>query len=303
MAVPPAPDGEAVGDPSDSTDTTPTEPVPEGHQGQRGPLWILVAAVRRRARAASLASLVALGRAGWSVDDLVDEQPNPQTRARPGDGRRPQLRHRVLELRTRRPRRPEQDAGLRRAGREVLTAKFATTFEKNVTFAEQTVAQQQVTRVGRGLRRRREPLEDDSARVLVAGTDSISVPEPQRSPTSWLPYPSSTFRYEVDLVRTSRGSGWSTTSAPVGTPRRAGRPRTVPTAPQPAPRAGVTGSEPQPLRPAERRRVGHHRRDPGRLEGRDRRPGPDRPAVPRLQPGRRDAARPGAARRVRRRAR
>ena len=118
MAVSPAPDGEAVGEQSDSTDTTTTEPAPEGHQGQRGPLWILMALF--------VVVLVCLarvpGRPGASR--LVGRRPRqraaePADRARPGDGRRAQLRHRVLGVRARRPRRPEQDAGLRGAGREV----------------------------------------------------------------------------------------------------------------------------------------------------------------------------------------
>ena len=57
------------------------------------------------------------------------------------------------------------------------------------------------------------------------------------------------------------------------------------------------------VRPARRRPRRVRRRDPGGLEVRDRRPRPGRPAVPRLQPGRRGAARPRAAGGVRRRAR
>ena len=84
---------------------------------------------------------------------------------------------------------------------EFLTAKFATTFESSVTFAEQTVAQQQATRLGEVYAVAVSRLDEDSARVLVAGRDSISVPNPKK-PDELLPYSDQPFRYEVELVFT-----------------------------------------------------------------------------------------------------
>ena len=233
MAVSPAPDGEAVGEQSDSTDTTTTEPAPEGHPGQRGPLWILMA-LFVVVLVCLVASLVALGRAGWSVDDLVNEQPNPQTER---DQVMAVARSFVTEFSAYGPEdlddQNKMPAYVERV-EKYLSPKFATTFEQNVQFAEQTVAQQQVTRVGQVYAEGVSTLEDDSARVLVAGTDSISVPNPNK-PDELVPYSEQTFRYEVDLVRT-QGEWLVDNFGPVGT-LDAPAPEDLPTAPY-AVRAG-----------------------------------------------------------------
>ena len=70
-----------------------------------------------------------------------------------------------------------------------------------MTFAEQTVAQQRATRLAEVYAVAVSRLDEDSARVLVAGRDSISVPHP-RKPEQLLPYSEQPFRYEVDLVLT-----------------------------------------------------------------------------------------------------
>jgi hypothetical protein len=200
VAVSPAPDGEAVEEQSDSTDTTPNEPAPEGPPGQRGPLWILIA-LFAVVLGCLLASLVALGRAGWSVDDLVDGQPNPQTQR---DQVMAVARSFVTTFSTYGPDDLDEQnkmPGYVERVEKLLTPKFATTFEQNVTFAEQTVAQQQVTRVGQVYAVAVSTLEDDSARVMVAGTDQASVPDPKK-PGELLPYGEGAFRYEVDLIRT-----------------------------------------------------------------------------------------------------
>ena len=79
MAVPPAPDGEAVGEQSDSTDTDDPPNRPPRATGSTRPAVDPGGCCSPSCSGACSASLVALGRAGWSVDDLVDEQPNPQT--------------------------------------------------------------------------------------------------------------------------------------------------------------------------------------------------------------------------------
>lgn len=200
MAVSPAPDGKAVGDPSDSTDTTPTGSGTQRAPGARGPLWLLVA-VFAVVLGCLVASLVALGRAGWSVDDLVDDQRNPQTQR---DQVMAVARSFVTQFSSYGPEDLDDDNRMPDYVDRVekfLTAKFATTFQASVAFAEQTVAQQRATRLGEVYAVAVSRLDEDSARVLVAGRDSISVPNPKK-PEELLPYSDQPFRYEVELVLT-----------------------------------------------------------------------------------------------------
>ena len=200
MAVPPAPDGDAVGDPSDSTDTTPTDPAAEQGPGSRGPLWVL-AAVFAVVIGCLVASLFALGRAGWSVDDLVDEQRNPQTQR---DQVMAVAKKFATQVATYGPEDLDEQnkmpAYVERI-EELLTPKFASGFEQSVTFAEQSVAQQKITRSAQIYAVGVSSLEEDSAQVLVAGTDTVSVPNPKK-PEELLPYSQQTFRFEVVLVLT-----------------------------------------------------------------------------------------------------
>ena len=214
MAVPPAPDGNAVGEPSDSTDTTAPDPVTHDAAGTRGPLWLLVA-VFAVVLGCLLASLVALGRAGWSVDDLVDEQRNPQSQR---DQVMAVARSFVTQFSSYGPEDLDDQKKMPAYVERVeafLTAKFTTTFESSVTFAEQTVAQQQVTRLGEVYAVGVSRLDEDSARVLVAGRDSISIPNPEK-PEELVPYSDQPFRYEVDLVLTE-GEWLVDNFGPVGT--------------------------------------------------------------------------------------
>ncbi len=214
MAVPPAPDGKAVGDSSDSTDTTTTEPSIEHPLGARGRSRLLVA-IFAVVLGCLLASLVALGRAGWSVDDLVDDQQNPQSQR---DQVMAVARSFVTQFSSYGP--DDLDADKTMPGyadrvEKFLTPKFATTFEASVSFAEQTVAQQNVTRLGEVYAVAVSRLDEDSARVLVAGRDSISAPNP-KAPDELLPYSDQPFRYEVDLVLT-KGTWLVDNFGPVGT--------------------------------------------------------------------------------------
>jgi Mce-associated membrane protein len=200
VAVPPAPDGEAVGEPSDSTDTTSTDAAAEQTPGPRGPVWMLIGTFAV-VLGCLLASVVALGRAGWSVDDLVDEQRNPQAQ-----------REQVMavagsfatQVATYGPddldeqnKMPEYAARIEK----LLTPKFATSFEQIVPFAEQSVAEQGITRTADIYAVGVSELDDDSARVLVAGTNTFAAPNPKK-PDEILPYDEQTFRFEVLLVRT-----------------------------------------------------------------------------------------------------
>ena len=199
-------------------------------------------AVRRSSSACLLASLVALGRAGWSVDDLVDEPPNPQTER---DQVMAVARSFVTEFSTYGPEdlddQNKMPAYVERVEKYLTPQVRDRASSRTSQFAEQTVAQPQVTRVGQVYADGRRTLEDDSAGCWW--------PAPTRSrcrtPTSadeLVPSASSTFRYEVDLVHT-RASGWSTTSATVDTldgvpPRTSRRPTSAPTDGRTSPSGG-----------------------------------------------------------------
>ena len=84
--------------------------------------------------------------------------------------------------------------------REVITPKFAADFDKEVATAEQLVAQGGITRTADVFATAVSSVDDDSARVLVAGafTDSYEQGEGTKARTiDQEPLP---FRFTVDLV-------------------------------------------------------------------------------------------------------
>lgn len=84
--------------------------------------------------------------------------------------------------------------------REVITPKFAADFDKEVATAEQLVAQGGITRTADVFATAVSSVDDDSARVLVAGafTDSYSQGSGKKATTvDQEPLP---FRFTVDLV-------------------------------------------------------------------------------------------------------
>jgi Mce-associated membrane protein len=84
--------------------------------------------------------------------------------------------------------------------REVITPKFAADFDKEVATAEQLVAQGGITRTADVFATAVSSIDDDSARVLVAGafTDSYEQGSGAKSQTvDQEPLP---FRFTVDLV-------------------------------------------------------------------------------------------------------
>jgi len=90
--------------------------------------------------------------------------------------------------------------------REVITPKFAADFEKEVGTAEQLVAQGGITRTADVFATAVSSIDDDSARVLVAGafTDSYTQGTGAKARTvDQEPLP---FRFTVDLVLT--GGRW-----------------------------------------------------------------------------------------------
>jgi hypothetical protein len=84
--------------------------------------------------------------------------------------------------------------------REVITPKFAADFDKEVATAEQLVAQGGITRTADVFATAVSSVDDDSARVLVAGafTDSYAQGEGKKQQSvEQEPLP---FRFTVDLV-------------------------------------------------------------------------------------------------------
>ncbi len=93
-----------------------------------------------------------------------------------------------------------QMPGYREQVREVITPKFAADFDKQVATAEQLVAQGGITRTADVFATAVSSIDDDSARVLVAGafTDSYEQKSGDESQTvDQEPLP---FRFTVDLV-------------------------------------------------------------------------------------------------------
>ena len=84
--------------------------------------------------------------------------------------------------------------------KDVITPKFATSFDKEVTTAEQLVAQAKVSRTAEVFSTGVSVIDDDSASALVAGTFTDSYPSSKDGkPVQAQPVP---FRIEVQLVKT-----------------------------------------------------------------------------------------------------
>ncbi len=87
---------------------------------------------------------------------------------------------------------------------EVITPKFATSFDKEAATAEQLVAQAEVSRVADVFATGVSAIDADSATALVAGSFTDSYPDGKNGePVAAEPVP---FRIEVTLVKT--GDEW-----------------------------------------------------------------------------------------------
>ena len=109
--------------------------------------------------------------------------------------------------------------------REVITPKFAADFDKEVATAEQLVAQGGITRSAEVFATAVSTIDDDSARVLVAGafTDSYTQGTGDEARTvDQEPLP---FRFTVDLVRIE-GEWLVDDFTPVSAPQESGDPAT-----------------------------------------------------------------------------
>jgi hypothetical protein len=86
--------------------------------------------------------------------------------------------------------------------KEVITAKFAVSFEKEAATAEQLVAQAKISRVAAVFSTGVSAIDEDSATALVAGSFTDSYPTDQSSDqSSDQPREPAPFRIEVDLVK------------------------------------------------------------------------------------------------------
>ncbi|WP_435769979.1 hypothetical protein [Nocardioides sp. SYSU DS0651] len=83
---------------------------------------------------------------------------------------------------------------------ELMTPKFRTVFDKNVGYAEQTVAETGISRKGTVYGVGVASMDADSAEALVAGTVEFSYPNPEDSDEE-ITFEPRRFRYQVSLVR------------------------------------------------------------------------------------------------------
>jgi Mce-associated membrane protein len=84
--------------------------------------------------------------------------------------------------------------------REVITPKFAADFEKQVGTAEQLVAQGGITRTADVFATAVSSIDDDSARVLVAGAFTDSYEQGEGDDATTVDQEPLPFRFLVDLV-------------------------------------------------------------------------------------------------------
>lgn len=85
--------------------------------------------------------------------------------------------------------------------REVITPKFAADFDKEVATAEQLVAQGGITRSADVFATAVSSIDDDSARVLVAGAFTDSYQQGRGDDARTVGQEPLPFRFTVDLVR------------------------------------------------------------------------------------------------------
>ncbi len=84
--------------------------------------------------------------------------------------------------------------------REVITPKFAADFDQEVATAEQLVAQGSITRTADVFATAVSSIDDDSARVLVAGAFTDSYEQGSGAKASTVDQEPLPFRFTVDLV-------------------------------------------------------------------------------------------------------
>jgi len=182
---------------SERAQRDPAETVPEPGAPRRGPRWrVLLAAVLGCVVAVCVALLVWLsagGRASAGGLELTDEREQVMSLTDQFVKRLGTYSPDMLDDSGQMPAYREQV-------REVITPKFAADFDKEVATAEQLVAQGRITRSADVFATAVSAIDDDSARVLVAGafTDSYAQGSGGKARTvEQEPLP---FRFTVDLV-------------------------------------------------------------------------------------------------------
>ena len=187
MAVPPAPDGNAGVTSSSAHDTDPQT----GTQS---------ATFRRVLLGVLVVALVASG--GVLVWLLADRQGEADELQAEREQVMAQTEQFMLRMGTFGPDllEGEQMPEYRERVTEVITPKFATSFDKEAATAEQLVAQAGVSREADVFATGVSVIDADSATALVAGsfTDSYA-PQGEGEPQAQQPVP---FRIEVSLVKT-----------------------------------------------------------------------------------------------------
>ena len=199
MAVPPAPDlipGE--GATSDSTDSTPQ------HPGRAATFRLALVGVLTLVLLASLGVSIWLaatrGFEAVGIDGGADEAQSQREQVMS------QTRQFMLRMGTYGPDQLDDQGHLgeyRDLVTEVITPKFATSFEKSVSTAEQIVRQTRVSRTAEVFSVGVATIDSDSATALVAGSFTNAYPGKNGKPRPQDPVP---FRLQVDLVHT--GGKW-----------------------------------------------------------------------------------------------
>ncbi len=174
----------------------PAEATPGGRPG-RAPRWrVLLAAVLALVVAVCAALLVWLsagGRASAGGLDQVDEREQVMSLT-------DQF---VKRLGTYSPDMLDESGQMpdyRDQVREVITPKFAADFDKEVAAAEQLVAQGRITRTADVFATAVSSIDDDSARVLVAGAFNDSYAQGSGKNSATVDQEPLPFRFTVDLV-------------------------------------------------------------------------------------------------------
>ena len=199
--------------------------VPRTHDGSVGPrsrsATPLVPVLSAVLAVVVVACLVFLGtryaEASGSVGDRLDEVFTGQDAAAAQDGGPDDTRTRelvlsqanqfMLRINTYGPSDlDEQDKmpGYVERVKELITPKLAVEFEKQVTLAEQSVAQAGLARTIQLYASGAESLDSDLATVLVSGAINQSYPDPAKE--GRIEFEPLLFRYEVRLVKT--GGTW-----------------------------------------------------------------------------------------------
>jgi Mce-associated membrane protein len=189
VVVPPAPDDTGLSDPT--THETPARTT--------SPRLVVAGALVLVLLVAAVASAVLVTQRGFDAvgidrgaTEVQDEREAVMSQARQF----------MLRANTYGPEQLGEDGTLgdyRSLVEEVITPKLSTSFQKEVTAAEQIVAQTGATRSTEVFSTGVATLDDDSATALVAGTFTTSYPDEDGKPQPTEPVP---FRVQVSLVKT-----------------------------------------------------------------------------------------------------